>query len=158
MACRNVTFAWCQQVTRDIDRRRVVEALESLTGLPWLILPFRPLNLIVTPIEVSGRELTLDSLSALVAEKHPDLRGKDLSSLFNVTRYCWRVVFVENDNNVSMLESLLQESQIRRQLVQELVTGRLALFTADGSQEVQQVLEGVLGLTGDLQRELLAMF
>ena len=147
MDCRNITFAW-----PSVDRCSLVAALESLTGLPWGD----------SYGTIFSRELTLDSISALVAEKHPDLRGKDLGDLFGFSRWFGYVWFVENDNNVAALKGLLEESRARKQMVQELIAGRLVLSSGEASGgspdlEAQQCLEGVLGLAGDLQGELLAM-
>jgi len=158
MDCRNqnITFG------PSVDRCSLVAALESLTGLPWR--DSRIYGRVSITLAIFRRELTLDSISALVAEKHPDLRGKDLGDLFGFSRWFGYVWFVENDNNIAVLKGLLEESRARKQLVQELIAGRLVLSRASGEAsggnpdlEAQQCLEGVLGLAGDLQGELLAM-
>jgi hypothetical protein len=156
MDCRNITFAW-----PSVDRRYVADELERLTGLPWRDSKIygRFSECFIAPSK--SNELTMDRISALVAEKHPDLRGKDLSGLFGFSRWFEYVWFVENDNNIATLKRLLEESRARKQLVQELIEDRLVLTeeASGGSPdlEAQQCLEGVLGLGPDLQGELLAM-
>jgi hypothetical protein len=134
MTCRDITFAWA-----NVDP--VTELLEDLTGIPWR---GRDKYGRITATQGQGRDIP-----ALIAQKHPDLCGKNLRDFFGVSGSgAW--FFRHSEYNVSALKALLREARMRKLWLENLMAGTLA--------SSHHLLEGVVELAPDLQKELLSMF